>query len=197
MTARRSNSGFALLFVIFISLALLALAIPFAHSMRAQERGAHQTQEQVRSRFAATAARNRAVAGVLDGEESREERGQGNNPFQTPYWDTLDEFPTARVGRAALGPGEGTAFVQDEQGKINTRTAPQAVVDRLRSRVDARVHDLRDYLTETSGRPASWGWPQTIRGTRPARRGNLVIEVDDAGAFGPGTRVRVTGPRGT
>ena len=83
------------------------------------------------------------------------------------------------------------SLLQDEQAKLNLRTAPVLAADRVRARVDARTHELRDYLTEHSGRPCAWVAPKHVRGV-VAVSGGLEIFVDDPTSYGEGTKVRVT-----
>lgn len=184
----------ALVFVVVIAALLVAIALPFAFSMGQQEKGARGSVDRVHARFAAAAARNRAVAAVVPGWEGLEERPTSPVPFNTPFYDTAREFSSGRAGRL-MAPGFGTgALVADEQGKINVRTAPKLVVDNLLKRIDPRVDDVRDYLTEANGRPADWIEPQTLRWVEPygKRLGVVLFAVDHWGHLSPGTRVRVS-----
>lgn len=200
--ARGGRRGFALLMVIVVSVALMAIAIPFAISMRHQERGAQGGLDRAQARYAALAGRNHALAAVIRGHESVEEARGATAPFNTPFSDGADEFQVSWSG--AMSPVEvqdGTArlrssLLQDEQGKVNERTAPAALLDRIRARVDERTQDIRDYVTTWSWRPTAYAAPQSIRGVVPATAANggsaLTLIVDDAGAYGLGARVRVT-----
>lgn len=202
IASRSRRRGFALIMVVVVSVALMAIAIPFAISMRHQERGAQGGMDRAQARYAALAGRNHALAAVIRGHESTEEARGATAPFNTPYSDGLDEFQVNWGGTiGSVQETDGTArlrssSLQDEQGKINERTAPTALLDRLKSRVDERTQDLRDYLTTWSGRPTSYAASQTIRAVIPVSAVNggsaVTFIVDDAGAFGVGSRVRVT-----
>ena len=200
MTSVRRSGGFALLLVIIVSLALMAIAIPFAISMRHQEKGAQGTSDRAQARYSAVAGRNHALAAVLRGHETIEEGPKARAPFNTPLMDTPDEF---RVTWGAVRPSDSATgtlrggLIQDEQAKLNTRTAPVTAVDNLKARVDGRTTDLRNYLTAYSGRPAAWVAPQTIRAIIPSSGGTAAaptvsVIVDDPDKFSEGTRVRVT-----
>ncbi len=187
----------ALILVVVIAALLAAIALPFAFSMGQQEKGVRGVTDRVHARYAAAAARNRAVAAAVPGWEGLEELPHSHVPFNTPFHDTAEEFSSGRAGRP-LAPGVDTgALVADEQGKLNVRTAPQLCVDNLMKRIDARVDDPRDYLTESSGRPAAWIEPQTIRWAEPWIRNNdyILFSVDRFNHLSPGTRVRVSGPK--
>lgn len=184
----------ALILVVVIAALLVAIALPFAFSMGQQEKGARGSVDRVHARFAAAAARNRAVAAVVPGWEGLEERPSSPVPYNTPFYDTAREFSSGRAGRP-MAPGFGTgALVADEQGKINVRTAPKLVVDNLMKRIDPRVDDVRDYLTEANGRPADWIEPLTLRWVEPygKRIGVVLFAVDRWDHLSPGTRIRVT-----
>ncbi|MCE9582932.1 MAG: hypothetical protein K8T20_10590 [Planctomycetes bacterium] len=193
--------GFALIMVIVVSVALMAIAIPFAISMRHQERGAQGGLDRAQARYAAVAGRNHALAGVVRGHEWMEE-GKAAAPFNTPYADGPEEFQVTWSGSVpARTEEDGTGrlrggILQDEQGKVNVRTAPQAVIDRVKARIDPWTQDMRDYLTEWNGRSAAFAGPQTIRGIVPAVAKNgdpaLTLQIDDGNAFAEGAKVRVT-----
>ncbi|MCE9582931.1 MAG: hypothetical protein K8T20_10585 [Planctomycetes bacterium] len=185
----------ALVMVVVIAALLAAIAIPFALSMRAHESGARGANDRVHARFAAVAARNRAVAAAIPGHETLEEKLTSPLPFNTPWFDTSREFWPGHAGRAPGAGLESGASVQDEQGKLNVRTAPEMAVKNLLKRVDGRVEDRRGHLTEASGRPAAWIFPQTIRWMAPfAERPDLVkFWIDSGRPYSVGSRIRVTG----
>ncbi|MBI2922059.1 MAG: hypothetical protein HYY18_13320 [Planctomycetes bacterium] len=193
----RTRRGYALLLVIVVSVALMAIAIPFAISMKHQEKGAQGTNDRAQARYSALAGRNHALAGALRGHETAEENPNARAPFNTPYVDSFAEYAVDwSSGRTAGGDGTMAvslrgALMQDEQSKVNLRTAPVEVTDRVRARVDARTHELRDYVTEHSGRPCAWVAPQHVRAVVPVSAG-LDVFVDDPTSYGEGTKVRVT-----
>ncbi|MEK7717174.1 MAG: hypothetical protein AAB322_05440 [Pseudomonadota bacterium] len=188
--------------VVVVSVALMAIAIPFAISMRHQEKGAQGGMDRAQARYASLAGRNHALAGVLRGHETTEEGRGATAPFNSPFTDGLDEFTvnwTGSVASLEMQDGSGrlrSSSLQDEQGKVNERTAPTRLLDRIKARVDERTQDLRDYITRWNGRPTAYGAAQTIRGVVPstATTGGaaLTLYVDDASSYGEGARVRVT-----
>ncbi|KAF0242114.1 MAG: hypothetical protein FD180_4097 [Planctomycetota bacterium] len=185
----------ALILVVVIAALLVAVALPFAFSMGQQEKGARGVSDRAHARYAAAAARNRAVAAAVPGCEMMEERKTSPVPFNTPFSDTPAEFSAGRAGKP-MAPGLDTgALVADEQGKINVRTAPQMCVENLMKRIDPRVDDVRDYLTESSGRPAAWIAPQTIRFANPWVKNPkiMIFAVDNMTHLSVGTRIRVSG----
>jgi type II secretory pathway component PulK len=193
---RRRDGGFAMLLVIVVSVALIAIAIPFAISMRAQERGAKGGADRAQARYNAFAGRSHALSGVVRGHEASEEGTRARAPFDTPMVDGFEEYAVSwsqlRAGEQAEGAMKlRGAQLQDEQAKVNVRTAPQAVIDRVKSRIDPRVADERDYLTEYSGRTAAWVAPQTVRGIIPG--GNLTLVIDSNQSYAEGARIRLTG----
>ncbi|MEK7467498.1 MAG: hypothetical protein AAB074_08815 [Planctomycetota bacterium] len=184
----------ALILVVVIAALLAAIALPFCFSMGQQEKGARGVNDRVHARFAATAARNRAIAAVVPGWEGMEERKNAPVPSNTPFCDTPNEFSSGRAGKP-MAPGLDTgALVADEQGKINIRTATQLCIDNLMKRIDPRVDDVRDYLTEASGRPAAWIAPQTIRWAHDdqSQKGLVRFALDDMKHISPGIRVRIS-----
>ncbi|MBI2922771.1 MAG: hypothetical protein HYY18_17090 [Planctomycetes bacterium] len=185
----------ALLLVVVIVALLAAIAIPFGLSMGFQERGARGAADRAHARYAATAARNRAVAATAPGWEGLEESRTAPRPFNTPFSDTPGEYSAGRAGRPVSTGSSAGARVEDEQGKINLRTAPRACIESLMRRIDARVDDVRRHLTEVSGRPAAWIAPQSIREVLPRERRSEFVRcrVDDATHLSTGTRVRVSG----
>ncbi|KAF0242115.1 MAG: hypothetical protein FD180_4098 [Planctomycetota bacterium] len=202
IAARSKRRGFALLMVIVVSVALMAIAIPFAISMRHQEKGAQGGMDRAQARYASLAGRNHALAGVLRGHETTEEARGATAPFNSPYTDGLDEFQvnwTGAVASLEMQDGSGrlrSSSLQDEQGKVNERTAPPLLLDRIKARVDERTQDLRDYITQWNGRPTAYGAAQTIRGIVPgtavAGGAALTFYLDDASSYGEGAKVRVT-----
>ncbi|KAF0245041.1 MAG: hypothetical protein FD180_1978 [Planctomycetota bacterium] len=183
----------ALVLVIVIAALLLAIALPFAFSMGQQEKGVRAMSDRTHARFAAVAARNRAIAVTVPGHEFIEEQA-GVGPWSSPWCDTNAEFSAGRADKAPEGFQETGARVADEQGKINVRTAPALTVANLMKRIDPRVEDPRDHLTEHSGRDCAWIAPQTIRKAEPegSKPDDTWIRVDDATRYSPGARIRVS-----
>ncbi|MBI3272508.1 MAG: hypothetical protein HYZ53_26190 [Planctomycetes bacterium] len=86
------------------------------------------------------------------------------------------------------------ASAQDEQGKVNVRTAPGRVVSALRARAAALHVSPREFLTDASSVPSAWITPRTVRstGVDPSAAGGPArwISVDESEWFGVGTRLR-------
>lgn len=207
--------GLALLIVLITLGVLAVIATPFAISMMLQERTSRNYQKDVQARMAAEGAKNHAIASLLRSHDSNERRGGAEAPFDTPDCDGLDELqvdweaPSDLAGRTEVGNPRGAIWgvtVQDEQGKINLRSAPDLVLDNLRSIVDPTTIDMRNLLTEHSYRASQWVNPQTCRGfgTRSISAGEAkmlglpgptkaeALFVDNTSSYGPGVRVRIT-----
>lgn len=222
---RISRRAMALILVIVVLAALAVIATPFAASMVQQDRLSRNQVDEVHARYAAVGARNAALAQVLQGHDTLEAAPDAKAPFNTPATDTLAEVtvdldyverafdpPAAAGGGVAAAsdpaPAAGRPFrihdprgaiwgatVSDEQGKVNVRTAPAAVVAALRAQAAALHVSPREFLTDASSVPAEWITPRVVRSTGTAHNDATGLDerwvaVDNGAPFGPGTRVR-------
>ncbi|MBI3096705.1 MAG: hypothetical protein HYY93_00435 [Planctomycetes bacterium] len=214
MRSSPADRGLALLIVLITLGVLAVIATPFAISMMLQERSSRNYQKDVQARMAAEGAKNHAIAALLRTHDSSERRG-GAAPFDTPDSDSLEELavdwsePSDLAGKTEVGNPRGDIWgvtVEDEQGKINLRSAPDYVLANLRSLVNETSLDLRHLLTEHSYRASQWVNPQSCRGfgTRaisadeakalglPGPTTAEALFIDDTRSYGPGVRVRLT-----
>ncbi len=197
--------GMALVLVMVVLAALLVVATPFAVSMMFHEKTTRASVDQEHAAYGAEAARNYAVAVLASGHPAAEADRSAVAPWNTPASDGLNEVsvglddPLLRKALTVDSP-RGTLLgltVQDEQGKLNLRTAPAALAARVRALVGGRFANPRDLFTTHSGRDAEWITPARVRsmalsvkGAKDTQTSDLL--VDDASWFGAGTRVRVS-----
>jgi hypothetical protein len=200
MTQRR-DQGLALILVMTVVMALAIIATPFVISMLLQERTGTTARYLSQADYGADGAKNYAMWRLMMSVDPIERRG-GSGLFSSYTYDTLQEFdirlddPTLNA-RLKISDPKGSIWgitVQDEQGKLNTRTCSLTALDTLSKMVDGRVINLKDYLTIYSGRDASWVCPQRIRAVgydkgTPSGGG---ITVDNLHVLAPKSRVRVT-----
>lgn len=124
-----SKRGAALLLVIAVIIALVAIATPFALSMRLHERSARSYAARARARRLAGGARNIAVRTAMDSHASRE-RADPTDPNADDV-DTIAEFepePQDFTGLTTMtfNDPRGEMYrveVKDEQGKLDLNTA--------------------------------------------------------------------------
>jgi hypothetical protein len=189
-----------------VVLALTIVATPFVLSMILQERSGTVARYESQADYGAEGAKNYAMWRLMYGVDPIERRnGVGLNASY--YYDTAQECDIRLTDayltkKARVSDPKGPIWgltVQDEQGKINVRSAPQATLDRFRALVDGRVVSHKDYLTQYSGRDATWACPQRIRGLGqhlPAQN-NISqpgVYLDHAELFGVNSKVRATKP---
>ena len=127
------QKGVALMLVIVVLMALVVIATPFAVSMQLQEKTSRSFVQETRARLLANGVRNYAVAQLMRTHESCEKTGEYGAPFNTPDWDTLDEFKVTldlaqienRPELSFLDP-QGMMWsvaVADEQSRVNVNFA--------------------------------------------------------------------------
>ncbi|MBI4563828.1 MAG: hypothetical protein HY716_03935 [Planctomycetes bacterium] len=189
--------------VLTVLMALAIIATPFVLSMLEQEKTAAVGRSERQADYGAEGARNFAIAHLVRGTEGFE-RHAPTGIHNTPYQDTPDEFQIdlrdARLKALRIADPRGRiwgASAQDEQGKINTLSAPSRVLDTLRSLVDVRIADVKDYVTIYSSRPSRWGCARRIRDVNTFSTPAGSIEgllLDDAIHYGKGATVRVSKP---
>lgn len=203
-TMNRRRRGMALVLVMTVILALSVIATPFVLSMILQERGARTARCEAQARYGVDGAKNFAHWALMNGVESLERRSP-SGPFRSYYYDTLDELQLTTA--AAVLPSESVlnprgsiwgVTVQDEQGKLNLRTAPLRAIRNLTSMAGNTAANPRDFVTIYSGRDAAWVFPQRIRslGEKPLpddpNTTYYGASVDSAFHFGTESRVRVS-----
>jgi hypothetical protein len=200
----RSDRGMALVLVLTVCLALILVATPFVLSMILQERGGTMSRYASQAEWGAEGAKNYALWKLMYSIDPVERRSTAG-PMATYTFDTLEEL-TVPLEHDSLGkqvsvldprgPIWGLS-TQDEQGKLNVKTASPRSVARVQGMVDDRVGNLKDYLTLYSGRDATWVVPQRIRsmGTnQPGQATGSGIYVDSFHVLAPQSRVRLSKP---
>lgn len=197
---QRRDRGLALILVMTVVLALAIIATPFVLSMILQERSGTAARYLSQADFGADGAKNYAIWRLMPSNDYYERRNPSG--LSSSYtFDTdkefdvrLDEDPIRSKLKVSDPKSSiwGVA-VQDEQGKLNTRTCNPSALQNLSRLVDGRVVNLKDYLTLYSGRDATWICPQRIRQTG-FNKGNPSggITVDHLLFLGPHSRVRVS-----
>ncbi|MBI2901026.1 MAG: hypothetical protein HYY17_12645 [Planctomycetes bacterium] len=156
------SGGTALVLVLVVVLMLALIGTYFVSAMTAQERTAAAATRQTQSAYGAEGARNYAVFRLLHGTDHFERR-HPKDPFGTPFHDTRVEFePRIPDGPKGTDSIRGIQ-VRDEQSKVDLRTAPPALRERLRRGFDSPILDFRDAVTIHAGRDARWVFPQRIR----------------------------------
>ncbi|MHC4781185.1 MAG: hypothetical protein ACYTFG_21635, partial [Planctomycetota bacterium] len=159
LSASSRDRGIAMIMVIVILLALVAIATPFTVSMQLQEKTSRMNFTRAQARVLAEGARNYAVSRLYRTHETLEKSGVNPHPFNSPDWDTLEEFEVemdleARkdlAGRCEVNLVDPKGFlwhveVEDEQAKVNLNsTTPWAVGNVLGSAI------LTEAVSEESG----------------------------------------------
>lgn len=198
--------GLALVLVMTVVLALSIIATPFVLSMILQERSGTMSRYASQADWGADGARNYALWRLMAGLDPLERRsGAGaNNSY---YYDLPVEFDI-RLDEQYLNQKNGPKVadpkgaiwglsVQDEQGKLNVRTAPSGAIGRVKSVVDDRVVSHKDFLTMYSGRDFTWIVPQRIRSMGVAQPGMNTgpgVWCDSFHVLAPESRYRCTKP---
>jgi hypothetical protein len=197
---QRRERGLALILVMTVVMALAIIATPFVLSMILQERTGTAARYLSQADYGADGAKNYAIWRLMPSLDPLERRNpQGLSSSYT--YDTeqefdvhLDEDPLKSKLKVADPKGSIWGItVQDEQGKLNTKTCNVSALQNLSRMVDGRVVNLKDYLTMYSGRDSTWVCPQRIR-QQGFNKGNPGggITVDNLHFLGPQSRVRVS-----
>src|SRR5258706_1646591 len=199
---RRRDEGLALILVMTVVLALAIIATPFVLSMILQERTGTTARYLSQADYGADGAKNYAMWRLMQSVDPIERR-HPTGLFSSYYYDTEKEFDIRLDEDALKGPlrisdPKGAIWgvtAQDEQGKLNARTCNVDALQNLARMVDARVINLKDYITLYSGRDASWIYPQKIRQVGfESGAGSGGVTVDNLHALAPRSRVRITKP---
>jgi len=142
---RRGEKGIAVMMVVLVLAALLAIAGPFALSMYLYERSARHFRDSARARLAAEGAVAHAVAVLRRTEDEAEKSGRFGPPWNTPDYDSAEEFDVRfefpdkpagalRSAGVSFDDPKGVIWsvrVEDEQGKINIVSAPPLLLGNL------------------------------------------------------------------
>lgn len=189
----RRDRGVALILVMTVILALSLIATPFVLSMLLQEKAAVVQRYGSQAAYGADGAVKYATWRLMKGLDPVERRYPSTNP-PSYYYDLAAEMEVrldeAFLKEAKVLDPRGAIWgvtVQDENGKVNCRTAPADVINRVRTNLGPLLNP-RDGLTLYSGRDAVWVFPQRIR----ALNGGL--KVDSLGHYGPRARLRAVKP---
>lgn len=208
----KRDGGLALVLVMTVVLALAIIATPFVLSMLLQEKQGTAARYDSQAWYGAHGAKNFATWRLMYGVDPVERRASTPNDPRYLYDALLEQevllTDATLQGVNVLNP-RGPIWgidVQDEQGKLNVTTAPPRALGRIREFVlggngnppNGGVVNLRDYLTQYSGRDATWIYPQRIRGIGsfqlPSGQTVPGIAVDSAFHFGPQSRVLAVKP---
>lgn len=204
--------GLALVLVLTVLLALALVATPFVLSMLLHEQSGTTSRYFSQADYGAEGARGYALWWLMQSLDPLERRAAGAGAFNSYHFDPADEFdirltdaPLRRLGIAdPQGPLWGLS-VQDEQGKLNVRSAPVRALTTLAQGVTGRsissplqfeslsLAAPKDYLTQYSGREAAWVCPQRLR-EAGGQTGSGAFTVDNLMVLGPGSRVRAVKP---
>src|SRR5579862_9332747 len=194
------EQGLALILVMTVVMALAIIATPFVVSMILQERTGTTARYLSQADYGADGAKNYAIWRLMPSLDPLERRSpQGLSSSYTYDTDRefevhLDEDPLR--SKLKIEDPKGSIWgiaVQDEQGKLNTKTCNVNALQNLSTMVDGRIVNLKDYLTMYSGRDATWVCPQRIRQVgyqKGTPSGG--ITVDNLRVLGPQSRVRVS-----
>jgi hypothetical protein len=197
---QRRERGLALILVMTVVLALAIIATPFVLSMILQERSGTTSRYLSQADYGADGAKNYAIWRLMPSLDPLERRNPSGLSSSYTY-DTdqeflvrLDEDPLQ--SKLKIADPKGSIWgvtVQDEQGKLNTKTCNVNALQNLSRLVDGRVINLKDYLTMYSGRDATWVCPQRIRPQGFSKgTGGGGITVDNLHVLGPQSRVRAS-----
>lgn len=187
MKALPRDRGAALVLVVVVIAALVAIATPFAVSMRLHEKSARGFAARVRARRLAEAARNDALAALMTthpDEERRARLDRQDLQQDDEDWDSFDELHprprdltgrvtlTARSSHANVDGTGGTILdteVKDERAKIDLNACGADVVSNLLGATvltEPLDYDTTDAVYVEDIRPFfSDGDPSTIDGT--------------------------------
>src|SRR5262245_4255800 len=198
---RRRDKALALILVMTVVLALAIIATPFVLSMILQERTGTAARYLSQADYGADGAKNYAMWRLMLSVDHIERRASGG-AGSSYYYDTETEFDIRLdddlKSRVKISDPKGSIWgvaVQDEQGKLNTRTCSETALKNLGTMVDGRVINLKDYITMYSGRDATWITPQRIRSVGFQNgQGGGGVTVDNLHFLGPRSRVRASKP---
>lgn len=174
----KARGGIALVMVLLVLAALVTVALPFATTMRLQERSARGFEAQLRAEQLAEAGREAAVGQLLASHASEERRTaiQSGALADSPEdWDDLAELDVQLQDMAGketfeVGNPQGQVVsvrVEDEQGKLNLNYAPTHALGALIgcAQLTSKVEEADTYLpVENVTNLFSDGDPKTLDG---------------------------------
>ena len=136
--------GLALVLVLTVLLALALVATPFVLSMLLHEQSGAASRFFSQADYGAEGARNYAVWRLMSSLDPVERRA-GAGAFNTYHFDPAQEFDIrltdAYLRRLGIADPRGAIWglvVQDEQGKLNVRSAPERALTTLVQAVTGR-----------------------------------------------------------
>lgn len=186
----RHRPGIALIVVLSVVLALLFIATPFVVSMIHHERSAKAYVADTRADLTAEWARTAAVTYLYNTHDHYERRSPiplfqtfTHDPSYELAPDLRFAMPDAPLPRDALA----GLSVQDEQGKVNLRSASSPLVQNLRELALASGRPVKDLATLYSGRDGPWARPQRVRAAD-----GTAVWVDTPGLLCTGTKFRIS-----
>ncbi|HYF00810.1 MAG TPA: hypothetical protein VEJ18_17950, partial [Planctomycetota bacterium] len=194
----------ALVLVLTVILALTLIATPFVLSMVLQERSGTMARYASQADWAADGAKNYALWRLMQSVDPIERGARGNG--NTYYFDAPTELEVrlddpALAQKLKIADPKGSIWgltVQDEQAKINVKSAPETLVGRVLGGIDPAVVSPKEFLTLYSGRDATWVVPQRIRpaGFEAGSTGaaGAGVTCDSLHVLAPRSRVKITKP---
>lgn len=131
---KTQENGFVILLVMWVLVLLIALGTEFAFSMRTEINTTRNYKEDVESYYLAKAGINLAMAEILQEAKyhswTKKEGYIIGKPLSEGIEDDLEIEEIEPVNRKniALGNGNFTYTIQDENGKINLNTASREII---------------------------------------------------------------------
>ncbi len=142
------EAGFAILMVVLVLVGLIIIGAPFAISMRQEELASVNFAARAHAKLAATGALNLAKAQLEQSHEFNERGYAGatevETVFNSPYVDSTGELRVDIAdGTFPANPAGAmwSARAEDEQGKINVKSAPRSLLRNLLLEVTAEPFD--------------------------------------------------------
>ncbi|MBI4833701.1 MAG: hypothetical protein HY811_02620 [Planctomycetes bacterium] len=168
---KKRERGLALVIVVLILASLVALAIPFVISMFFKERITRNTFFVNQARYDAQSARNTAITCLYQTHDTYETQAGSVPPYTNTDVDTpqelkvnMDAFSFLTKVPDPRGDIWGVDIF-DEQGKINIRSAPEAIMRNLKTIMSSlQGVKLEDFITEYSYCSDEWIEPVQMRG---------------------------------
>jgi type II secretory pathway pseudopilin PulG len=168
---QRKERGLALVIVVLILASLVALAIPFVISMFFKERITRNTFFVNQARYDAQSARNIAITALYQTHDTYETKQDSVLPYTNPDADTPSELKVnmdAFSDLTKVPDPQGDIWgvdIFDEQGKINIRSATEAIMRNIKSIMSKSPGaKLEDFITDYSYYPDDWIEPNQLRG---------------------------------
>jgi type II secretory pathway component PulK len=147
MTGQR---GFALLAVMLVLTLLGVIIMEFSFSMRLEASMVRSYKENLLARHLAEAGIHHAIREILSQASTQAVDDQGTLVFYRTSSDpaTPTRLPTLQQHRIALGPGEFSYQITDEEARLNLNTASPDVLEHLLEVLGMGKQD-RDIITDS------------------------------------------------